>query len=146
MASVPHAILRAKHLLCPLCETSNTTELLHPSADQRSLVCPQNHTFDIAKQGYVNLLPVQQKKSLTPGDNKEMVLARKKFLRLGYYQPLVDALAENCTQHLRATHLRTSQTEAAPVILDAGCGVGYYTAQHKNAIATHYLHNIHTHS
>ncbi len=138
MAPAPHTILRAKHLLCPLCETANAAELLHPSADQRSLVCAQNHTFDIAKQGYVNLLPVQQKKSLTPGDNKEMVLARKKFLGLGYYQPLVNALAESCSQYLSATHISTSQTETAPVILDAGCGEGYYTDNLHNALATQY--------
>ena len=143
MASASSAILRAKHLLCPLCETSNAAEMLHPSTDQRSLVCAQNHTFDIAKQGYVNLLPVQQKKSLTPGDNKEMVLARKKFLGLGYYQPLVNALIESCSQHLGTSHIstshaNTSQTEAAPVILDAGCGEGYYTDSLHNALATQY--------
>ncbi|OUR87261.1 hypothetical protein A9Q81_26545 [Gammaproteobacteria bacterium 42_54_T18] len=137
MASAPHVILRAKHLLCPLCETSNTAALLHPSTDQRSLVCPQNHTFDIAKQGYVNLLPVQQKKSLTPGDNKEMVLARKKFLGLGYYQPLVNALIESCTQHLSTIHHGSNQT-ASPVILDAGCGEGYYTGELHNALAIQY--------
>ena len=125
-------------MLCPLCETSNAAELLHPSTDQRSLVCAQNHTFDIAKQGYVNLLPVQQKKSLTPGDNKEMVLARKKFLGLGYYQPLVNALVESCTQHLNANPLNTNPTETAPVILDAGCGEGYYTGELHNALVTQY--------
>ena len=142
MASAPRTILGAKHLLCPLCETSNAAELLHPSTDQRSLVCAQNHTFDIAKQGYVNLLPVQQKKSLDPGDNKEMVLARKKFLGLGYYQPLVNALIESCSQQLSTNHLNASQatlhTKTAPVILDAGCGEGYYTDALHNALATQY--------
>ena len=137
MAPAPHTILRAKHLLCPLCDTPNTAELLHPSTDQRSLVCAQNHTFDIAKQGYINLLPVQQKKSLAPGDNKEMVLARKKFLGLGYYQPLVNTLVESCTQHLNTVH-RNKQTETAPVILDAGCGEGYYTVKLHNALAIQY--------
>ena len=138
------SITRAKHLLCPLClhsqESNNTandatnnapastmTPLLSISNDQRSLVCEHNHTFDIAKQGYVNLLPVQQKKSLTPGDSKDMVLARKKFLNLGYYQPLVDALIQTCNASI-------PKDKSAPILLDAGCGEGYYSDHIQQAL------------
>ena len=116
-------LVKAKHLLCPLCVSDNADNqpsLLQLSSDQRSLICQRNHTFDIAKQGYVNLLPVQQKKSSNPGDSKEMVVARKAFLGLGYYQPLVDALILASKQNLK-------ENNRAPVILDAGCGEGYYT-------------------
>lgn len=45
---------------CPICKESL-------QLNGKSLVCENNHCFDYAKQGYVNLLPVQQKKSLHPG-------------------------------------------------------------------------------
>jgi 23S rRNA (guanine745-N1)-methyltransferase len=69
----------------------------------------------VAREGYVNLLPVQQKNSRDPGDNPEMVLARREFLQAGHYQPLRDALVALLAP-LRAEHL-----------LDMGCGEGYYT-------------------
>ncbi len=48
---------------CPLCQQA----LL---LDEKSYRCENNHSFDQAKQGYVNLLPVQFKHSKEPGDNK----------------------------------------------------------------------------
>ncbi len=45
--------------------------------------CPAGHSFDIAAQGYTHLLPVQQKRSRDPGDSKEMVAARRRFLDAG---------------------------------------------------------------
>ena len=58
-----------------------------------SLRCPEGHCFDLAAQGYVNLLPVQNKRSRDPGDSKEMVAARRRFLEVGHYQPIADAVA-----------------------------------------------------
>ena len=59
--------------LCPICGD--------PLVQQdRSFVCSNRHSFDIARQGYVNLLTVQQKHSLTPGDTREQVLSRRAFL------------------------------------------------------------------
>ena len=71
---------------CPICKESL-------QLNGKSLVCENNHCFDYAKQGYVNLLPVQQKKSLHPGDNKEMLLARKNFLSNGHYEKILDKVA-----------------------------------------------------
>ena len=86
-----------------------------------SLRCADGHCFDLAAQGYVNLLPVQNKRSLDPGDNKEMVAARRRFLEAGHYQPIADAVA------------RAVLAAAAPgrtlTCLDAGCGEGYYLRQ-----------------
>jgi len=84
---------------------------------QSQMACSNGHTFDIARQGYVNLLPVQFKRSKQPGDGKEMLLARKRFLNAGYYQPVADHLA--------------ALTKAQGVgdtgcVLDAGCGEGYF--------------------
>lgn len=97
--------------LCPLCGKQLT------DAD-RGLRCEKGHCFDRAKEGYVHLLPVGQKNSKAPGDDKGMVAARRTFLDKGFYAPLRDALCE----------LTNQLTGDAPVILDAGCGEGYYTA------------------
>jgi len=83
-----------------------------------SLVCLNDHSFDIAKRGYVNLLPVQHKRSKYPGDSKEMVLARKLFLDLEHYKAISATVCELSLPLLHATTL--------PLVLDAGCGEGYY--------------------
>ncbi len=83
--------------------------------------CADGHCFDIAAQGYVNLLPVQNKRSLDPGDSKEMVAARRRFLEAGHYQPIADAVAQAVLQAAPAARTLTC--------LDAGCGEGYYLRQ-----------------
>ena len=85
--------------------------------------CPSGHSFDIAAQGYVNLLPVQQKRSRDPGDSKEMIAARGRFLAAGHYAPIAELAA-------RATLAdATARAETALACLDAGCGGGYYLRQ-----------------
>ncbi|MHB8786832.1 MAG: putative RNA methyltransferase [Thauera sp.] len=86
-----------------------------------SLRCADGHCFDLAAQGYVNLLPVQNKRSLDPGDSKEMVAARRRFLEAGHYQPIADAVAQ--AVFADAVPGRTL------TCLDAGCGEGYYLRQ-----------------
>lgn len=81
--------------------------------------CPEGHSFDIAAQGYVNLLLANQKSSPNPGDNAEMVAGAHRFLDSGSYAPLSDAL--------NGTVLALCGD--APRILDAGCGEGYYAAR-----------------
>lgn len=82
--------------------------------NERSWRCDNNHSYDVAKQGYVNLLPVQNKRSKDPGDSKAMVQARREFLEQGHYQPLAQALAN------------TVLVDGDQAVLDAGCGEGYY--------------------
>ena len=72
-------------LLCPLCG-----ERLEKA--ERQYICPNRHSFDIARQGYVHLLPVQNKRSLAPGDTREQVLSRRAFLEEGHYAPIAAAL------------------------------------------------------
>lgn len=84
---------------------------------ERSYVCSAGHRFDCAKSGYVNLLRPDQKNAKLPGDNKEMVRARRSFLARGYYEPLAKRLAEALAEALPAN----------ACLLDAGCGEGYYT-------------------
>ena len=64
------------NLICPICEKPLRRE-------ESRLVCPENHSFDMARQGYVNLLTVQRRHSAHPGDTKEQVLARRAFLEGG---------------------------------------------------------------
>ena len=74
-------------LVCPLCG-----EVLQ--RQEKQYVCPNRHSFDIARQGYVHLLPVQNKHSRNPGDTREQVLSRRTFLEAGFYSPIADALAQ----------------------------------------------------
>ena len=83
--------------------------------------CTAGHSFDIASQGYANLLPVQNKRSLDPGDSKEMVAARRRFLNAGHYEAIAAATS-------RAALLDLAPGSAASC-LDAGCGEGYYLRQ-----------------
>ncbi|MCH8498954.1 MAG: methyltransferase domain-containing protein [Marinobacter sp.] len=92
--------------------------------------CPVGHSYDQARQGHVNLLPVQHKRSREPGDSKEMVAARQAFLAMGHYQPIADAV--------NRLILRTLSPEAA--LMDAGSGEGYYLRQLADAVPeTHQL-------
>jgi len=83
--------------------------------------CANGHSFDIASQGYTHLLPVQKKRSRDPGDSKEMVACRRRFLEAGHYQPIAEAAG-------RAVLADTSPG-ATIRCLDAGCGEGYYLRQ-----------------
>ena len=96
---------------CPLCSQSL-------SLNAHSWVCENNHHFDCAKEGYVNLLPVQFKRSKEPGDSNEMISARREFLDAGFYQPMRDKVADL---------MKTLLNENNCAILDIGCGEGYYT-------------------
>lgn len=113
----PH---EAANLACPL-------DGLPLIQGERQLRCSNGHGFDIARQGYVNLLPVQNKKSREPGDSAEMVEARRRFLDAGLYQSIADRLVAVVLQFLPATE---------PCIVDAGCGEGYYLDQLSRALAT----------
>ena len=69
--------------ICPLCGQTLATG----TSPWR---CPNGHCFDVARQGYVNLLPVQQKHARHPGDTPAQVAARKRFLDAGFYAPIRD--------------------------------------------------------
>ena len=98
---------------CPLCAAPL-------ERTQGGLICPNRHSFDRSAAGYIHLLPPNRKHSKNPGDDKEMVAARSVFLDKGYYAPLRKALCALAVDCVRE--------EPAPVVLDSGCGEGYYTA------------------
>jgi len=83
--------------------------------------CAAGHSFDVAAQGYTHLLPVQKKRSRDPGDSKEMVAARRRFLNAGFYQPIAAAVSRAVLADL--------PPGATLRCLDAGCGEGYYLRQ-----------------
>lgn len=99
-------------LCCPL-------DQLALEQDGTTLRCENGHSFDIATQGYVNLLGAQDKRSQDPGDSKAMVAARREFLDDGHYQMIAQQLAT----------IVGSQVSNNDVIADAGCGEGYYLQQ-----------------
>ena len=103
---------------CPVCREQLQRE-------ERSYRCSRGHSYDIAKEGYVNLLPANFRHSASPGDDREMVAARTKFLDGGWYEPLRDRLCE----------LSERNSGAGSVLLDAGCGEGYYTAALSDSIS-----------
>ncbi len=98
---------------CPVCAAPLACE-------GQTYRCSDNHAFDIAREGYVNLLLVQQKKSADPGDNKEMVANRSAFLEAGHYDALSDALNQ------RVLALAQHGIDTPLQLLDAGCGEGFY--------------------
>jgi 23S rRNA (guanine745-N1)-methyltransferase len=107
------------HFICPLCRTSFQQR-------NKTQICANNHHFDIAKEGYLNLLPVNAKNSKNPGDNKEMMTARRHFLDSGGYAPLAAKLSQLLVEKL-------AEKKHAH-ILDLGCGEGYYTQIIKKSL------------
>jgi 23S rRNA (guanine745-N1)-methyltransferase len=100
------------HWTCPVCQAP----LRHLERQYR---CDNGHSFDQAKEGYVHLLPVQRRRSASPGDDRQMLRSRREFLERGYYRPLAERIAERCA----------AEATAGPLsLLDTGCGEGYYTA------------------
>ena len=104
-------------LTCPICGSILT------QSDKR-FVCENRHSFDVARQGYVNLLVVQQKHSIAPGDTREQVLSRRSFLEEGHYAPIAEALISTAKKY-----------DISGEILDVGCGEGYYCSQLSRALS-----------
>jgi len=84
------------------------------STTAHGVVCPNGHSFDRAREGYLNLLITGRLPSdATPGDTPDSLAARRRFLSTGAYQPIADALAKVVE-------------EVDGAVLDVGCGEGYY--------------------
>ncbi len=94
-------------LTCPVCGQPLISE-------GRTYRCQNKHSFDVAKEGYVNLLRNQKNGNLI-GDSKKSARSRRDFLNKGYYAPLKDALMDIFKNRQGS-------------LLDICCGEGYYTA------------------
>ena len=103
---------------CPVCKE----EL---KLDGRTYRCINNHCFDCAKQGYVNLLQSNKSKSKRHGDDKLMIEARTEFLNTDSYKPLCDLMCELLQKYIPQN----------ACVLDAGCGDCYYTGKIEKALA-----------
>lgn len=94
----------------------------------RTLRCTRGHSFDLAKEGYVHLLPIQKRHAADPGDGKAMVAARRAFLQAGHYDLFRRALGDLCVAEAcrlgRPLH-----------VVDAGCGEGSYDRTVCDALA-----------
>ncbi|NTV13360.1 MAG: methyltransferase domain-containing protein [Desulfobulbaceae bacterium] len=110
-------------LQCPVCRKP-----LLPSAG--GYQCLALHTFDAARQGYVNLLLAHKKHSKEPGDDPAMIQSRRRFLDLGYYHRVSDTINDTIT-----TALSGLGGDGACNLLDAGCGEGFYLQRLKAALA-----------
>lgn len=89
--------------------------------DAQRLVCPNKHSFDVARSGYINLLQPQDRRSKSPGDTPEAVAARRRFFERGFAEPLVTSIVD-------ALPLTSSDA-----MLDAGCGEGHHLAAFRAA-------------
>ena len=95
-----------------LCSVRGCREPLRHAG--RRLVCPNGHSFDIARSGYSNLLQPQERRSNQPGDTPAAVSARRRLHDRGVTGPLLRGIAE------------MAGATPADVVLDAGCGEGFY--------------------
>lgn len=93
---------------CPVCNKSMVIN------DSNSLTCDSNHCFDLAKKGYVNLLT----SSNAPSYSKELFQARHKVCEAGFYDPLIDKLAQIISKYQNSINKEVAN------IIDAGCGEG----------------------
>ena len=72
---------------CPVCGAALTRQ-------GGALQCPARHSFDLAARGYAHLLPSGRMHTKAPGDNREMVAARRAFLDGGFYEPFLQKLSQ----------------------------------------------------
>ncbi|MBS9779229.1 MAG: methyltransferase domain-containing protein [Moraxellaceae bacterium] len=136
---------------CPICQSPLITNNKTWQCDGSNNPKNSNHSFDVARQGYINLLPVQQKKSKTPGDSQASILAREHFLQSNFYQPLQNLICQLINKNLSKTVvdkmtkcykenerrcINNTSSEFDTVAqsqfvhanwLDVGCGEGYYS-------------------
>jgi 23S rRNA (guanine745-N1)-methyltransferase len=99
-------------LRCPVCGDDLT-------GTDAALRCPAGHSFDIARQGYVNLVPGR-------ADTPEMVEARDLFLRAGHFRPLTAALAEEAAS--------IAESPARGAVVDLGAGTGHHLSGMLDAL------------
>lgn len=105
-------------LKCPVCNLSL-------KKCEKQYVCLNNHSYDIASKGHINLLLANQKKTKDPGDSKEMMEGRRDFLNKGYYHIFSEALNKVIISNISGSNVN---------ILDAGCGEGYFLSRLKEAV------------
>ncbi len=112
--------------ICPHCGLG-----LQPGAAGATLACANRHSFDRAREGYVNLLPSNRKRTAEPGDSAQMLAARRRVHEAHTYRPLAAALVAELAGLPDGSSL-----------LDLGCGEGYYCAAIARAFPAVRLYGI----
>ena len=107
-------------LACPVCDAELTI-------GAAAATCPNTHSFDRARSGYLNLLLSNKKQSAEPGDSPAMMRSRRAFLREGFYDQM-SAAANTAVAEILAGRQETH-------VADLGCGEGFFTARLKQALA-----------
>ncbi|MBA3014803.1 MAG: methyltransferase domain-containing protein [Proteobacteria bacterium] len=110
-------------LQCPVCRKP-----LLPTTN--GYQCAAMHSFDTARQGYVNLVLAHKKRSKEPGDDPEMIQSRRRFLDLGFYDPVSDAINEAISIEFSGLVGGSGRS-----VLDAGCAEGFYLQRLKKALS-----------
>jgi 23S rRNA (guanine745-N1)-methyltransferase len=99
-------------LRCPVCGRAL-------QARAASVSCPTGHSFDIARQGYLSLLPGDAQ--FGSADTAAMVAARERFLGAGHFDPLAEELAAQAERAL------AGRPDGA--VLEVGAGTGFYLSR-----------------
>lgn len=109
-------------LLCTVRDCHLGLALAGPLPGHRPapLVCPRGHSFDVARSGYINLLQPQDRRSKQPGDTTAAVAARRRLHDRGVTQPLLQGIGD------------IAGITNGDVVLDAGCGDGFYLGSLAN--------------
>lgn len=105
-----------EYLKCPVC--NNLLKI-----NGNTYKCDKNHSYDISSKGYVNMLLANQRHSINPGDSKEMILSRVRFLEKDYYHILRKTILDTINKYALWDEFS---------FCDLACGEGYYT---------NYIHN-----
>ncbi len=105
---------------CPNCSQALT---LNADSHPKTYSCTNQHSFDVAREGYLNLLLAQHKRSRNPGDSDDMIRSRQRFLGAGYYRPLSDAIVNQ---------VANSAAGFNQALIDLGCGEGHYMQELRN--------------
>lgn len=96
---------------CPICGTR-----LKITKSGR-FICKKEHTFDVSKKGYINLINESKKTNY----NKELFVSRKEILNQGFFLPIAEEIRNIAVEYALSQKLETLN------LLDVGCGEGYYS-------------------
>jgi 23S rRNA (guanine745-N1)-methyltransferase len=111
-----HGLLR-----CPLCKSGLATAA-------GALNCRNRHNFDLAREGYVNLLRSGRRRPAVRGDSATQLHHRATFLDAGHLDAVTTAIVD---------HIAMANTENTPApwrVLDAGSGTGHHLARVVDAL------------
>lgn len=98
-------------LKCPVCQNKLNKV-------NNTYKCEKNHSYDVSSKGYTNMLLANHKHSINPGDSKEMILSRVRFLELDYYNILRKTILDTIKKYANWEEFS---------FCDLACGEGYYT-------------------